>query len=231
MRTKLALILTGVILGASSVAIFTEYKKYKRFKETLEAEADFKSGAEVKKHKDTCPFTKTACEFDDCTGCKNDIRPIYRHTDFDDVADMISDLDTESTSFAEDLRRAHASLDAILADKAPIYKGSDTSAEEDFADVDEDEPVYEGSDTSAKEDFADADTDCNFCLDDEEDDEICFEDYIDDEDLPTGIKSDAMTDKDIAEKKLLPDADADIFVEEVDESDIMLTPSKEDNKL
>lgn len=141
MRSKLALVLTGVILGASSVALYTEYKKYKRFKETLEAETDFKSETEAKakKHSSICPFTKTACEFGDCDGCKNDIRPIYDSEESaDDIINTISALDPESPSFDADLKRAHDKLDAVLdkydikkSDES-IYKGSDTSAEEDF---------------------------------------------------------------------------------------------------
>lgn len=148
MRSKLALVLTGVILGASSVALYTEYKKYKRFKETLEAETDFKSEAEAKakKHSGICPFTKTACEFGDCDGCKNDIRPIYDSEESaDDIINTISALDPESPSFDADLKRAHDKLDAVL-DKydikksdEPIYKGSDTSAEEDFDAYTDDE--------------------------------------------------------------------------------------------
>ena len=141
MRSKLALVLTGVILGASSVALYAEYKKYKRFKETLEAETDFKSEAEAKakKHSGICPFTKTACEFGDCDGCKNDIRPIYDSEESaDDIINTISALDPESPSFDADLKRAHDKLDAIL-DKYDIKKS--------------DEPIYNGSDTPAEEDF------------------------------------------------------------------------------
>lgn len=148
MRSKLALVLTGVILGASSVALYAEYKKYKRFKETLEAETDFKSEAEAKakKHSGICPFTKTACEFGDCDGCKNDIRPIYDSEEYaDDIINTISALDPESPSFDADLKRAHDKLDAVL-DKydikksdEPIYKGSDTPAEEDFDAYTDDE--------------------------------------------------------------------------------------------
>lgn len=162
MRSKLALILTGVILGASSVALCAEYKKYKRFKETLEAETDFKSEAEAKakKHSGICPFTKTACEFGDCDGCKNDIRPIYDSEESaDDIINTISALDPESPSFDADLKRVHDKLDAVL-DKydikksdEPIYKGSDTSAEEDFDAYTDDESIYNGSDTPAEEDF------------------------------------------------------------------------------
>ena len=169
MRSKLALVLTGVILGASSVALYAEYKKYKRFKETLEAETDFKSEAEAKakKHSGICPFTKTACEFGDCDGCKNDIRPIYGSDESaDDIINTISALDPESPSFDAVLKRAHDKLDAIL-DKydnkksdEPIYNGSDTFAEEDFGAYTDDEPIYKGSDTSAEEDF-DAYTDDN----------------------------------------------------------------------
>lgn len=169
MRSKLALVLTGVILGASSVALYAEYKKYKRFKETLEAETDFKSEAEAKakKHSGICPFTKTACEFGDCDGCKNDIRPIYDSEESaDDIINTISALDPESPSFDADLKRAHDKLDVVL-DKydikksdEPIYNGSDTPAEEDFDTYTDDEPIYKGSDTPAEEDF-DAYTDDN----------------------------------------------------------------------
>lgn len=153
MRSKLALVLTGIVLGASSVALYTEYKKYKRFKETLEAETDFKAEAEAKAetHRGTCPFTKTACEFDSCDGCKNDIRPDFGSDETtDDVINTIIDLDPDSPSFDADLKRAHDKLDAVL-DKydikksdEPIYKGSDIPAEVDF-DVytDEDSGIEE----------------------------------------------------------------------------------------